>query len=193
MKKIILISLLLLSSLIAKEQEAKIYTGLSVGYLNESFSGNIGAAQTDKSNSGETAKFKLGYGIREAYAVEFSIDYRKSKTNVFSTAPQEDGDKFGLNVELIKAFDWDIFVLPYFKAGFGAGNFKIDNENDPGNNSLNYSSFNLGLGMLIPVNEHLDFEIGYDYRYVSYEKFEVYLSDVQSHMNGTYVGVNVRF
>ena len=190
MKKIILISLLLLTSLFAEEQEAKIYTGLSVGYLNESFSGALGEIRTEKSQSVETAKLKLGYGIREAYAIEFSIDYIKNETNLFS---KEDGDKSGLNVELVKAFDWDIYILPYFKAGFGAGYFKIDNENDPGNDSLSYSSFNLGLGMLIPVNEHLDFEIGYDYRYVSYEKFEVILSDVESHMNGTYVGVNVRF
>jgi len=188
LKKIILISLLLLTSLFAEEQEAKVYTGLSVGYLNESFS-----SPESKSNSAETINFKVGYGIREAYAVEISIDYLKNNTNIFSTSPEEDGDKLGLNIELVKAFDWDIFVLPYFKAGFGAGYFDIYNENDPSEHSLNYSSFNLGLGMFIPVNEHLDFEIGYNYRYVSYEKFSVILADVKSNMNGAYLGVNVRY
>ncbi len=182
MKKLILLSLLL-TSLYATE--AKVYTGLSAGYLNEDFS-----SSGYKSTSSETAKFKIGYGIREAFAIEFSINYLKNDKNNFSA---KDGDKYGLNVELMKAFDWDIFILPYFKAGIGAGYFKVEPTATSAKDSLNYSSYNLGLGFLIPMNEHLDFEVGYDYKYVSYEKFEAIDSDVQSNSHGAYLGVNVRF
>ncbi|MEA1892856.1 MAG: outer membrane beta-barrel protein [Campylobacterota bacterium] len=183
MKKILLI-LLLLTSLYSYEDdvEAKIYTGISIGYMNESFSD-----QQDTAHSAEMLKFKIGYGVREAYAVEFSLDYIKNETDIFS---EEDGDKYGLNVELIKAFDWDIFINPYFKAGFGAGYFHLkDSQKD----SLNYGSFNLGLGFYIPINEHVDIAIGYDYKYVSYEKLDTIEDDINSFINGGYAGVNVRF
>ncbi len=180
MKKIILF-LLLLTSLYS---DAKIYIGTGGGYLEESFSNS-----SFKTNSAETAKFKIGYGIREAYAIEFSFNYLKNDSNNFSA---DDSDKFGLNVELIKAFDWDIFINPYFKGGFGAGYFKIDNTTK---SSLSYGSYNLGLGFFIPINEHFDFEIGYDYKYLSYEKLNKATTseDISSNMHGTYLGFNVRF
>jgi len=180
LKKIILFSLLLTSLY----SDAKIYMGASGGYLNETFND-----AADTSGSAEMAKFKIGYGVREAYAVEFSLDYLKNESNIFSTTG-EDGDKFGLNVELVKAFDFDTIVIPYFKAGFGAGYFDISHAKK---SSLNYGSFNLGLGFFIPINEHFDFEIGYDYKYVSYEKIETSSADINSNMNGAYAGFNVRF
>ena len=160
---------------------------MSGGYLNESFSDK---AKT--TSSAEMAKIKIGYGIRTAYAIEFSIDYLKNQSNVFSTSPAKDGDKYGLNVELIKGFDWDIYINPYFKAGFGTGLFDIKSDNST-KSSLNYSSFNLGLGFFIPINEHLDFEVGYDFKYVSYEKLREIDGGYSSTMNGLYLGVNARF
>ena len=180
MKKIILFSLLL-TSLWASE--AKVYTGFSGGYMQEAFSDDI------TTNEAEMGKFKIGYGIREAYAIEFSLEYLKNQSTLFSTSG-EDGDKFGLSVELVKAFDWDIFVLPYFKAGFGAGFFDIQHATK---SSLNYGTYNLGLGFFIPINEHFDVEVGYDYKYVSYEKIEATGKDITSHLNGGYIGFNVRF
>ena len=180
MKKIILFSLLITSLY----SDAKVYMGISGGYLNETFDDDASTTA-----SAEMAKFKIGYGIREAYAVEFSVDYLKNDSNIFSTTGQ-DGDKYGLNVELVKAFDWDIFINPYFKAGFGAGYFNIEHESE---NLLNYGSYNLGIGFFIPMNEHFDFELGYDYKYISYEKIESTNSDINSNMHGAYAGFNVRF
>jgi hypothetical protein len=184
LKKILLFSLLI-TSLYA---DAKIYMGVGGGYLHETFSDTASTT-----GSAEMARVKVGYGDREAYAVEFSLDMLKNDTNVFSTSG-EDGDKFGMNVELIKAFDFDIAINPYFKGGFGAGYFDIKHASK---SSLNYGSFNLGLGFFIPINEHFDVEIGYDYKYVSYEKLTdstgKILKEIDSHMNGAYVGFNVRF
>ena len=181
MKKIILFSLLITSLY----SDAKIYMGAVGGYMDETFS-NIDKTK----NSAEMARFKIGYGIREAYAVEFSIDYLKNESTIFSTPPGKDGDKFGLNIELIKAFDWDIFINPYFKAGFGAGTLDIDHESK---SSLNYGTYNLGLGFFIPVGEHFDFEVGYDYKYVSYQKLVATDEEINSDMHGAYAGFNVRF
>ena len=180
MKKILLFSLLI-TSLYA---DPKIYMGIATGYMNEAFSDS-----SSSTNSAQMGKIKLGYGDREAYAIEMSFDYLKSDENVFSTAG-EDGDKFGVNIELVKAFDFDIFINPYFKAGFGAGSFEIEDDDK---NSLNYSTFNLGLGFYIPINEHLDIDVGYDYKYVSYEELTDTSTTVNSHLNGAYVGISVRF
>ncbi|EDZ61840.1 outer membrane beta-barrel protein [Sulfurimonas gotlandica] len=181
MKKIILFSLLITS---LYSSEAKVYMGIGGGYMHETFSD---AAST--TNAAEIGKIKIGYGIREAYAIEFSFDYLKNDANIFSTTGK-DSDKFGMNVELVKAFDWDILINPYFKAGFGAGYFDI---NHASKNSLNYGTFNVGLGFFIPINEHFDIEVGYDYKYVSYEKLTATSDEVNSHMNGAYAGFNVRF
>lgn len=184
MKKILLISLLV-TSLFA---EAKIYMGVGGGYTNESFSDS-----KISSSSAPMARVKIGYGDINAYAVEFSFDYLKNDTNVFSTTG-EDSDKYALNIELVKAFDFDIFINPFFKAGFGAGYFTINHDEQ---SSIKYGSLNLGAGFFIPINEHLDIEVAYDYKYISYEKLTdsegKILLDADSHLNGLYVGVNVRF
>jgi len=180
LKKIILFSLLF-TSLLATE--AKVYTGFSAGYMQEEFTDN------KTTNEAEMAKFKVGYGIRKAYAIEFSLEYLKNKSTIFSTTGK-DGDKFGLNVELVKAFDWNIFILPYFKAGFGAGYFDIQHDTK---SSLNYGSYNLGLGFFIPINEHFDVELGYDYKSISYEKIVSTGKEVSSNLNGGYMGLNIRF
>ncbi|MEA2092095.1 MAG: porin family protein, partial [Campylobacterota bacterium] len=59
--------------------------------------------------------------------------------------------------------------------------------------SLNYGSFNLGLGFFIPISKHFDFEIGYDYKYISYEKLQTAGTDINSNINGAYAGFNVIF
>ena len=171
-----------ITSLYSNSSDAKVYVGTTYGYLNESFS-----ESGYKSISAQTASIKVGYGIRTAYAVELSFDYTPNDENVFST---NDSDKYGIDLELMKAFDWDIFVYPFFKAGFGAGYFDIKNQN---NNSINYSSYNLALGCFIPINEHFDAEIGYRYKFTSYEKVSETIKSVSSNINIGYLGINFRF
>ena len=180
MKKIILF-LLLISSLYS---DAKVYMGLGAGFMNEAFSDNA-----NSTNSAEMGKIKIGYGDREAYAIEFSFDYLKNDESIFSTTG-EDSDKFGMNIELIKSVNWDIYILPYFKVGIGSGYFDISADDQT---SLNYSSVNFGLGFLVPVNEHVDFEVGYDYKYVSYEELTSSGEQIGSHLNGVFTGINFRF
>ena len=144
------------------------------------------------------ARVKVGYGIREAYAIEFSVDYVDNKEELFDPA---DGTRYGLNVELIKAFDWGIYVNPFVKAGFGMG--YMETEASYEDDSLSFGTYNLGLGMYIPIGENLDLELAYDYKYTSYQKIKTYNpiedktetpDDVQKSMSHTaYLGVNVRF
>jgi len=90
----------------------------------------------------------------------------------------------------MKAFDFDTFAYPFFKAGFGAGYLDI---NDANNDSLNYSSYNLGLGCFIPINKRFDVEVGYKYKFTSYEKISESTKSASSHINIGYVGINMRF
>jgi len=188
LKKITLF-LLLLSSLYA---ESKFYLGLGYGMYDESLTR---ADDTEVSASPDMFTIKAGYGERTAYAIEFSVDYINNSDALFSSG---DGAKYGLNVALLKAFDFGIYVLPYAKVGLGAGT--MDSDTSSGN--LNYGSFNAGLGMFIPFNEHFDLEIAYDYRYMTYQKYKDPTSTTNptvndptptSHINLVYIGLNARF
>ena len=185
MKKLLLL-LLTFSSLYS---EAKFYIGANYGSFEESFNEDVEAF-----SSSSMMTLKVGYAQRETYGVEFSLDYAKNKSKIFSsdTDTEFDGDRYGLNVSLSKAFDYDIYILPYIKAGMGAGFFNDDRILD---DKLYYGSFNVGGGILLPVNENLDFEIGYDYRYSSYESIDMVAEKVlfTSNISIAYFGFNVRY
>jgi len=186
LKKIILFTLLC-TSLFA---EAKVYMGL--GYLlhNESYTDSVSQTPDATNNA---ARLKFGYGIREAYAVEFSLDYVDHASS--TSAPEIGTSKYGFNISLMKAFDFDMYVNPFIKAGFGAG---VSNDvviQDSNVTSLSYGSFDLGTGFFIPINDYSDFEIAYEYKYLSYQKLDELDSTIQnfSHVNSLYFGYNIRF
>lgn len=176
MKKIILSSLLLTSLAFG---EAQIYLGTGYAYMHENtkkVNPNL-----DESISSNVARVKIGYGSRDSFGVEFNLDYITG-----------DEKKYGLNIELLKAFDFGIYVNPFFKAGFGSG--FIDNK-DNANKSYTFGSFNLGTGIFVPLNETFEFELAYEYKNLSYEK-EVAVVDTPnrtSHLNNLYIGINSRF
>ncbi|NPA59261.1 MAG: porin family protein, partial [Epsilonproteobacteria bacterium] len=151
MKKIILF-LALLTSIYA---DAKLYTGLNVGYFNESFGDDL-----DAQNSSIQTSLKVGYGEQKAYAIEFSFDWVKNDSKIFSN---KDGDKYSINVELVKAFNLHKYINPFFKVGIGGGRMTIDRVIQ---SKVNFGSFNLGTGIFIPINETFDIEIGYSYKYL---------------------------
>ena len=186
MKKIILFSLLLTSILYS---DAKIYMGVGGGVYNETLDDTAST-----SISANMARIKVGYGDREAYAIEFSVDYVDNSEKLLDiNGTVADGPRYGMNVELIKAFDFDIYINPFVKAGFGMG--YTETTVNGAEDSLSYGSFNLGLGTYIPINEHLDIELGYDYKYLSYQRLEQSSSaDALKSMAHTgYIGVNIRY
>ena len=182
MKKIILFSLLL-TSLYA---DAKIYMGVGGGIYNESITLYN---QVENDISANMATIKIGYGIREAYAIEFSVDYVDNSQMLFKV---DDGAKYALNVELIKAFDFDIYINPFVKAGFGMGYIETTAKTDE--DSLSFGTFNLGFGTFIPLSEHFDIELAYNYKYFSYQKSDSSKNNSENSMaNIGYIGLNARF
>jgi hypothetical protein len=175
-KKIAII-LLLLSSLYA---DAKIYTGVSYGYLNESFSN-----ENAEANAVGVTKFKLGYGDIKGYAIELSFDYSNTDSDYLST---QTASRYAMDIDLVKAFDFNIFINPFFKAGIGTG--YLDTEE---NGNLTFGSFKIGVGTFIPLNEYIDFELGYEYKFISYEKLENAQESELSDVNIAYAGFNLRF
>lgn len=176
LKKTLLLSLLLTTLAFG---ESKIYMGTGYGSTNTQT--DFANSPVEETTSSDLVRFKLGYGIREAYAIEFSMDYINS-----------DPKKYGFDISLIKAFDWDIYVNPFIKAGFGAG--ILDNR-DNTDKSLTYGSFNLGGGLFIPMGETFDVELSYEYKNRSYEKVNEFdgTESRTSHVNLAYIGFNVRF
>jgi opacity protein-like surface antigen len=164
--------------------EAKLYVGTGVGLLSEKFDD-----ANYKSKTYNHAKFKIGYGDIDAYAVEFSFDYtqKDAKSNVYNET-----DTYGLSVELLKAFNLDLFANPYLKAGFGFGSCKT---NGAQSDTIHHGHFTLGTGVFIPLNEHFDLQLGYEYKNISYERSNQATTDtkIKSHANVGYAGINVRF
>ena len=183
MKKIILF-LLLVSSLFG---EAKVYLGTNYGSYEENFTNSI-----DAQSSTQAFSIKAGYGRRGAYAVELALEYIQNQANIFSTKSQSDGDKYGMNINLLKAYDFGIYILPYLKVGIGAGTMTIDRTLQ---DRLYYSSYNIGTGLFIPINKTYDIELGYDYRYTTYQSIDTIAENVmyKSHINIAYLGINARF
>jgi len=183
LKKIITLLLLLIVPLFAK---GKIYTGIGYNLYKESYTNK---SMESVSLSDNALKFKIGYGVREAFAVEFSLDYIDHAS--YDTMPTIGSAKYGFNVALIKAFDFGIYVNPYLKVGFGTG--IIDNLGKE-ERSLTYGSFDLGGGFFVPINENFDIELAYEYKNATYEK-----ENLDSKLNNTsninifYIGVNTRF
>lgn len=158
--------------------------GANYGVFDEEFSSDLDAQSSSKS-----AGVKIGYGDREAYAVEFSLQRSENESKIFSN---NDDVKYSINVELIKSFDFGIYVNPFFKAGFGTGTMEIERELQ---DRLHFGSFNLGMGAFIPLNEHFDLELGYDYKFITYEDIDYITKKIsyESTINTLYVGFNVRF
>jgi opacity protein-like surface antigen len=176
LKKIILFLLTFTALAMA---DSKIYMGTGVGYGDVVT--KISASAEEEKFSEETLRFKIGYGDREAYAVEFSMDYMNS-----------DPKKYAFDISLLKAFDLGIYINPFAKIGFGAG--VLDNR-DNANKSLTYGSFNLGGGILIPINEHFDAELAYEYKNRSYQRIDESdgTESRTSHVNFLYLGLNFRY
>ena len=185
MKKTILF-ILLTTTLFS---QANTYIGLGYQLYNEDYSyGDQNALNT----SDQAIKFKIGYADRRAYSVEVSVDYIPHSG---SDNPDLGKAKYGFNIALGKSFDWDIYILPYFKAGFGFG--ILDNSSEP-LPSLTYGSFDLGTGIYFPINDSWDLELGYEYKHLTYENKtqtgEIdYSLNYRSHVNTIYTGVNFRF
>lgn len=178
MKYFLLFSLLL-TSLFA---EAKLYVGTSVGIYQENYT------DAENSDSLKTAKVKFGYGDIDAYAMEISLEAIE-KDSAFTSVNQS--ERYALNVALLKAFNFDIGFNPYLKAGFGSGYYK---QGAADSTTMHFGNYTLGGGFFIPVLEHVDFEIGYEYKYISYESEDTTTTaSEKSHGNIGYLGVNVRF
>ncbi len=179
MKKITLF-LLLISSLYS---DAMLYLGVGHGYYEESYT------DVDAQSSNAITTLKIGYGEREAYAIEFSIQNLKNSAKIFSL---NDSDKNTINIDLIKAFTLDVLPIPFFKAGIGAGILSIDGQFQ---DTLHYGSYNLGLGMFIPINKYFDLELSYTQKYISYEGIDTISENVSytSTMGVTNFGFNLRF
>jgi len=163
--------------------ESKMYFGVGYSNIMEEFD------DIDAQSSSDTLEVKFGYGLREAYAIELIAYNTQNESNIFSS---NDGDKLGVDIELVKAFDLNTFIYPFFKAGFGAGYMEVDREIQ---DKLNYGSFNFGVGSFIAISENFDFELGYKYKNISYEAIEM-VSEVieyKSASSTAYLGINARF
>ena len=170
--------------------EAKVYVGTNLGVEHENYTNDVKAKALSP-----IANIHVGYGVREAYSIQFGLEYVDLKPDTSVQNINLDGKKYGLNVSFIKAVDLDIFILPYAKVGFGAGFFE-PTEPSSTNKRLNYGSYNIGTGFYIPLNKKFDFEVGYDYKYISHEatdKERPSETSNKSHISILYIGFNARF
>lgn len=181
MKKLLLCLIFLTPLLHA---EAQLYMGAGYGYVNEKVSGS-----NAKSASNNEGKIKIGYGERDAYAVEFSLYYIDNTNHLLSA---DDKEKYGFDITLMKAWDLDIYALPFVRVGFGSG--KMTSSAREGKKAIMYGSFNGALGVLLPLSKHIDIELAYEYKGLSYQKVNPDVSSYdKSKQQELYSGINFRF
>ena len=139
------------------------------------------------------ATLKIGYGDIKAYAVEFSVEYARNKSKIFSSSPtaSSDGNKFGFNVALMKAFDYT-YLYPFVRVGFGTGYLDVERNLEK---NLTYGSFQGSVGSFIPLSDSFDIEVAYELRHTSYEavNYIVTKTSYSSVSNIGYFGINYRF
>jgi len=145
--------------------------------------------QSEAYHNTDAFNFKIGFGKQNGYAIELSLDYITNDANIFS---DKDSDKYHFNLELLKAFDLDTFFYPYLKVGFGVGFMEVQRSTQ---STLNFGSYNAGLGCFIPISEHVDLELGYVYKSISYEQLNLLDQQLQLKTDGhnSYAGFNFRF
>jgi len=198
----IILFILLSTSLFAG---ATTYMGYAFGINNEAFSKG-----SDETVTSDMMKLKFGYGIRDAYAIELSVQKTNNKaSNIIDASANpiqiKENTKYSVNIEFVKSWDLGIYILPLVKAGFGAGFIDISaqGKNLQGDpvpvSSLSFGSFNIGTGFYIPMGKHFDFEVIYDYRYQSYQNLDASTTSTQkgpefeSQVHIGYIGLNYRF
>ncbi len=185
MKKLLLF-LTIFSTLYGFQYNAKFYVGTGGGIQNEIFSED---EFSDVENSPAFGSLKFGYGDIKAYAIEIVLNYIDNQSNIFSP---NDSSRYGMDVALLKAFPISKYAYPFIRGGFGAGEMKIERKLD---DTLSYSSFNIGGGVFIPLINNFDMEVTYEYRFTSYESIDLIGKTLKphSHINQLYVGINYRF
>ncbi len=185
-KYILLLLLLSFSALFAR---TNVYVGLGLSRVHETLQPYLTYVPQKRETINTELSMKIGYGHRDGYAAELSLDYLQNHSQFYAPG---DAQKLGFNISLLKAYDFGIYVNPFLKAGFGAGSLKTNA--DTTNNSLTYGNFHLGGGFFIPLSSQMDVELSYQYQYISYEKVDLEnAANPKSHLNGLYAGFNIRF
>ena len=193
MKKLLTTSILLSTLVFA---DAQVYVGVLGGSDTESFSGSNSHA-----TSSPIAKLQIGYGDLKAYSIQLGLIYNQNNQNIFATDGAKDKEKYALDVDLIKAFDLHLGLYPFLKVGVGAGIFgtTMNYTNIDGvpstKNSLNFSSYDAGLGLYYPISQHFTLEAGATYQRTNYEKADTSSTAKSVHSDAilSSIGIDYRF
>lgn len=174
----------LMSSLYAFDYNPKVYVGVGAGIQQENFIQNAKASNTPLFGT-----LKVGYGDIRAYSVELCLNYINNRSNIFSP---NDQNRYGVDVMFVKAYNFTDAFYPYIRAGFGAGEMKVNRLLQ---NKLAYSSYNLGGGLTIPLDKHIAAEGAYEFRTTSYQSIDLIAEKlkVKSHIHQFYIGLIYRF
>jgi len=171
--------------------EAGIYLGAGGTIYNEDFTfESPGFSPNEMSATYQGGKIKIGYGDRKAYAVEFSLSYGEYDKNIFS---DNDGEQFFVDIDIVKAFDFDIYAYPFIKFGFGAGKLTIDRQL---NSSVTSGSFQAGGGFFIPLfGSDFELEASAVYRWKNFEGIDFVgdPAEIDSTVIEPYIGLGYRF
>ncbi|MHC3995002.1 outer membrane beta-barrel protein [Thiomicrolovo sp. ZZH C-3] len=187
MKRFLVITALCLGVLHA---DATLHFGLGGIAGSENFRvENPGTADRTTTAMLQGVQFKAGYGDIRSYAVELDLGYGRYDKNIFSDT---DSDYIYFDISLIKAFDFDWGVYPFFKLGFGSGELEVRRTVTK---SVSSGSFFGGIGGYLPLGAGFDLEASVIYRAKSWEDLDMISNQTEtsSSIFEPYVGINYRF
>lgn len=181
--RIIAVLLSLFFSLLA---EPAVYVGIAVEDSTELFS-----VEGKESVTASTPQYRIkaGYGDIANFAVEASFSYMDYETNVFSA---NDGAAIMLDLALYKGWDAGYDLYPYLVVGIGVGNMPVERKLE---DALTFSSFNVGGGVHYMISEHIDLDLGFNYKFRSWQAVSMVSEDIKvtSHVANPYIGMNYHF
>ena len=131
---------------------------------------------------------RYGFETESDNRVEFSY---------FISDDEYDFEMSGLDINGLFTFGSSQSIKPYVKLGIG---YTMTDEVELSNQDNLYGlALNYGLGALVPVNESIEFQIGYDGKYIAWQDIEVYSGygsytrSITDNYGGFFAGINLKF
>lgn len=190
MKKLLLLSTMLLSAVSVRAEDNLIHPYVGVKLNNNFFDAEI-------SGGGDSISADA-YGLGGALALGFQVKDFRVELEGFYNQEVEDSYGFitgkattgGFFTNLFYDIPFDTKIKPYVAAGLGQtwGKFKATYLGSADDNKM---SWNVGAGLTYQLTEHTNFDVGY--RYVDYGKFDIMEGEAKVHMRSHTITCGVRY
>jgi hypothetical protein len=165
------VSCLVLSSsfsVMADEDNDHIYLGFGFSTGSGTIEAESRGMMTDTDVDQDQTRLIIGYQFRSQKRVQLSF----TSIDLETKSSGGETEYSGVDIDWHFPFLKDATVQPYLGVGFGLYEYEDTGELFYNNGDLEGVAFNVMAGLLIPVNEHIEFEVAYQVKVISWQTIE---------------------